>query len=41
MGYDVKYRLRGEEGQVRMDHEPGERIPVRDGELLIGGSSHG
>lgn len=33
VGYDVRYRLGDEEGQVRMDHEPGPRIPVKDGQL--------
>lgn len=35
VGYDVSYRLGDRTGTVRMDHDPGERIPVRDGELLI------
>ena len=34
-GYDVRYRLRGEEHSVRMDHRPGERIPVVDGQLVL------
>ncbi len=34
-GYDVSYRLDGEEGTVRMDRDPGERIPLEDGELQI------
>jgi uncharacterized protein YcfJ len=34
VGYDVRYRLGDEEGKVRMDHDPGERIPVRDGKLV-------
>jgi uncharacterized protein YcfJ len=33
-GYDVTYRLDGRQGVVRMDHDPGSRIPVRDGELV-------
>ena len=32
-GYQVRYRLNGREGTVRMDHDPGQRIPVRNGQL--------
>ena len=35
IGYDVRYRLGKEEGQVRMDHRPGPRIPVKDGQLQL------
>jgi len=35
VGYDVRYRLGKEEGQVRMDHPPGPRIPVQDGQLQL------
>ena len=36
-GYEVRYRLGDKEGTVRMDHDPGQRIPVdRDGQLLLG-----
>jgi uncharacterized protein YcfJ len=35
IGYDVKYRLRGETNVVRMDHDPGDRIPVTNGELVL------
>ena len=35
IGYDVRYRLGEEESQVRMDHEPGARIPVKDGKLQL------
>jgi uncharacterized protein YcfJ len=35
VGYDVRYRLGEEEGQVRMDHPPGPRIPVKDGQLQL------
>jgi len=34
IGYDVNYRLGDEQGKVRMDHDPGERIPVADGKLV-------
>jgi uncharacterized protein YcfJ len=37
-GYEVLYRLNGQESTVRMDHDPGERIPVRDGQLVLDGS---
>ena len=39
VGYEVRYRLNGEEGVVRMDHKPGERIPVRNGELVLNPAS--
>ena len=35
IGYDVRYRLGEEEGQVRMDHRPGARIAVKDGQLQL------
>jgi uncharacterized protein YcfJ len=31
----VRYRLNGKEGEVRMDHDPGKSIPVRDGKLVL------
>ena len=34
-GYQVRYRLDGHEDTVRMDHDPGDRIPVRDGRLVL------
>jgi uncharacterized protein YcfJ len=34
-GYDVKYRLGQEVGWVRMDHDPGARIPVHNGRLRL------
>lgn len=33
VGYDVRYRLNDKESSVRMDHDPGERIPVKDGAI--------
>jgi uncharacterized protein YcfJ len=39
VGYDVSYRLGDEQGTVRMDHEPGDRIPVRDGQLVMSTSA--
>ena len=35
IGYQVRYRLKGQEGTVRMDHDPGRQIPVRNGELVL------
>jgi len=35
IGYDVKYRLGKQTDTVRMDHDPGERIPVADGQLVL------
>jgi uncharacterized protein YcfJ len=35
VGYDVRYRLGGVESSVQMDHHPGERIPVQDGQLVL------
>ena len=37
-GYEVRYRLNGQESTVKMDHDPGERIPVRDGQLVLDNS---
>jgi len=34
-GYDVSYVLDGKSGTVRMDHDPGERIRVEGGELVL------
>ena len=36
-GYEVRYRLGGKQGIVRMDHDPGQRIPVRNGKRVLGG----
>jgi uncharacterized protein YcfJ len=36
-GYTVTYLLDGRQGVVRMDHHPGKRIPVKDGELVLSG----
>jgi uncharacterized protein YcfJ len=32
-GYDVRYRIGDQEDTVRMDHDPGDRIPLRQGQL--------
>jgi len=34
-GYEVTYRLGDDTGSVHMDRHPGERIPVKDGELVL------
>lgn len=34
-GFDVRYRLGETEGVVRMEHDPGKQIPVRDGQLVL------
>lgn len=34
-GYEVRYSLDGKEGTVRMDHDPGQRIPVENGQLVL------
>jgi uncharacterized protein YcfJ len=34
-GYDVRYRIGDQEAQIRMDHDPGDRIPMRSGQLLL------
>jgi uncharacterized protein YcfJ len=34
-GYQVRYRLGGKEATVRMDHDPGPRIPLHDGQLDV------
>jgi len=36
-GYEVTYVLDGEQGVIRMDHDPGKRIRVKDGELVSSG----
>ena len=35
VGYDVTYELRGVQRTVRMDHDPGSRIPLEDGEPVV------
>jgi uncharacterized protein YcfJ len=35
LGYEVRYRLDGREATVKMDHDPGDRIAVRDGQLVL------
>ena len=35
LGYDVTYKLMDKQGVVRMDHKPGQRIPVKEGQLVL------
>lgn len=35
-GYKVRYRIGDKEGTVHMDHDPGQRIPVENGQLVLG-----
>lgn len=37
-GFDVTWEFEGRQGVVRMDREPGERIPFEDGEPAVGQS---
>jgi uncharacterized protein YcfJ len=34
-GFEVRYRLGGREATVKMDHDPGDRIPVHAGHLVL------
>lgn len=34
-GYDVRYRYQGEEKTVRLDYNPGSKIPVVNGQLVL------
>jgi uncharacterized protein YcfJ len=34
-GYEVTYELNGKRHRVRMDHDPGKSIPVKDGQVVI------
>lgn len=33
-GYEVVYVLKGEQHHVRMEHDPGKTIPVKDGQIV-------
>jgi uncharacterized protein YcfJ len=35
IAYDVRYRLHGKTSKVRMDHDPGRRLPVKDGKVVL------
>ncbi|MBV8467617.1 MAG: glycine zipper 2TM domain-containing protein [Burkholderiales bacterium] len=41
VGYDVKYSLGGKIDTVRMNHRPDERIPVKDGQLVLADAATG
>jgi uncharacterized protein YcfJ len=46
VAYKVTYRYEGQENTVRMDHKPGDRLPVVDGQVVtqvasVDGSNHG
>jgi uncharacterized protein YcfJ len=34
-GYDVVYLLDGKQHHVRLDHDPGRQIAVRDGQIVV------
>ncbi len=38
-GYEVRYRYKDKEDTIRLDHEPGNKIPVKDGQLVLNDSS--
>ncbi|MEZ5572653.1 MAG: glycine zipper 2TM domain-containing protein [Halioglobus sp.] len=35
IGYNVKYTIGDTAGEVRMDHDPGDTIPLQDGKLVL------
>src|SRR5262249_53233255 len=35
VAYDVRYRLHGKTSKVRMDHDPGRQLPVREGKVVL------
>lgn len=35
VGYNVSYKIGDEQGTVRMDKKPGDRIPVENGQLVL------
>lgn len=35
VGYRVDYKIGDAVGQIQLDHDPGPRIPVRDGQLVL------
>ena len=41
VGYDVTYRYDGVERTVRMDRDPGDRLPVIDGQVVLQTASAG
>ncbi|AQT61610.1 hypothetical protein CBP51_13145 [Cellvibrio mixtus] len=39
-GYDVTYRLQDKESSLRLDYDPGSRIPVENGKLVLNQANH-
>lgn len=39
VGYNVQYKLDGRLDTIRLDHDPGSRIQVKDGELMVNAES--
>ncbi|WKE63919.1 glycine zipper 2TM domain-containing protein [Gallaecimonas kandeliae] len=37
VGYDVSYQIGDKVDHIRMDHKPGDRIPLKDGQLVLDG----
>jgi uncharacterized protein YcfJ len=35
IGYNVEYRIGDKAGMIRMDHDPGDVIPLQDGKLVL------
>ncbi|CAK8739003.1 hypothetical protein SODG_002606 [Sodalis praecaptivus] len=36
LGYDVTYKIGNQQGKIRMDHDPGTKIPLdRNGQLVL------
>lgn len=40
-GYEVRYRLDGKEGRVHLQYDPGNRIPVKNGRLVVNDVARG
>jgi uncharacterized protein YcfJ len=38
-GYEVVYELKGKKHTVRMDHDPGRRLPLKDGHVVTSAES--
>lgn len=41
VGYEVVYMLDGKQQHVRMDHDPGHEIPVKDGHIVVNSDNNG
>ncbi len=41
VGYEVVYVLDGKRQHLRMDHDPGREIPVKDGHIVLDSDAHG